>query len=71
MYEPDIVELASIKYRVLHVLPFSSLLSVSTMLLYLAFRVRYMVSTYNGGANFPVMFNSVLYLVTEIGLFGE
>ncbi len=71
MYEPNIVELAGIKYRVLHLLPFSSLLSVSTMLLYLAFRVRCMVTTYNHDANFPVVFISVLYFVAEIGLLCE
>ena len=71
MYEPNIVELAGIKYRVLHLLPFSSLLSVSTMLLYLAFRVRCMLTTYHDGANFPVVFNSVLYFVAEIGLLCE
>ncbi len=39
MYERGIHELADIKYRILHLLPFSSLLSISTLLLYFAFRL--------------------------------
>lgn len=71
MYQPNIVELSGIKYRVLHLLPFSSLLSVSTLLLYFAFRVRCMVTTYADGANFSAVFISVLYFVAEIGLLCE
>lgn len=68
MYEPNVIELAAIKYRVLHILPFSSLLSIFTLVSYFAIRVLYMFRSYKNDDLRPDVWNSALYLVTEIGL---
>lgn len=68
MYEPNVVELARIKYRVLNLLPFSSMMSVSTLLLYLAYRAKSIVTAYNINADLSATFNSSLYFIAELGL---
>ena len=68
MYEPNIVELAGIKYRVLSILPFSSLLSVSTLSIYLIYRIWYMITTFTDGGSLAIFLNSFLYFVAELGL---
>ncbi len=68
MYERGIHELADIKYRILHLLPFSSLLSISTLLLYFAFRLKSLLTTRNDAWN---VLNSALYFVAEWGLLCE
>ena len=69
MYEPNIVELVRIKYRVLSLLPFSSLISVSTLVLYLAFRVKCIVMFYAASECLTDVLNSVLYFIAELGFF--
>ncbi len=71
MHEPHIVELAGIKYRVLSILPFSSLLSVSTLILYLALRIKYTVVAYTADDSLSTVFNSLLYFVAESGLLSK
>ena len=68
MYERGIVELADVKYRVLNILPFSSLISVSTLALYVAFRLKCLLSAYYAGKNPSDVVNSGLYFVAELGL---
>ncbi len=71
MLEPHIVELAGIKYRILSILPFSSLLSVSALILYLAFRIKYTVVAYTANDSLSTVFNSLLYFVAELGLLSK
>lgn len=68
MYERGIHELADIKYRVLHLLPFSSLLSISTLLVYFAFRLKCLITAHD---DFWNLLNSTLYFVAELGLLCE
>ncbi|MDI1484920.1 MAG: hypothetical protein OHK93_000054 [Ramalina farinacea] len=69
MYDRGVVELASIKHRLLTILPLSSLLSASTLLLYFAYRLKTLVLT-DKIVNDPLaVLNSSLYFVTELGLF--
>jgi len=65
MYERGIHELADIKYRILHLLPFSSLLSISTFLIYSAFRLKCLLTTHDVLWN---VLNSALYFIAELGL---
>lgn len=71
MREPHAVELAGIKYRVLNLLPFSSLLSVSTLLAYFAARVFQLAQLYRTRVDRLDVVNSILYLITELGIFGR
>ena len=71
MYDRGVVELASIKHRLLTILPLSSLLSASTLLLYFAYRLKTLVSTDKIIDDPLAVLNSSLYLVTELGLFGQ
>jgi len=68
MYERGIHELADIKHRILHLLPFSSLLSISTLLIYFAFRLKSLLTTHADSWN---VLNSALYFVAEWGLLCE
>lgn len=71
MYERGIQELTDIKYRILHLLPFSSLLSISTFLLYGIFRLKYLVTSSNPNAESGDVFNSTLYFIAELGLLSQ
>ena len=71
MGDLDIVELARIKHRCLSILPITSFISMVTMAIYLAYRVKYLLTT-------PLMtddpykcLNSWVYFVAELGLFRE
>ena len=68
MYEPNIVELATIKYRILSILPFSSLVSVATLISYLAFRVKYTIVAATANDSRSAILNSCLYFISELGL---
>lgn len=68
MNERDIVELADIKSRVLGLLPFSSLLSVSTLCFYFAYRLKCLLLTEKPLDDQLNVLNSALYFVTELGL---
>ncbi len=68
MYERGIHELADIKYRILHLLPFSSLLSISTLLIYFAFRLKCLITAHDDSWN---VLNSTLYFIAEWGLLCE
>lgn len=65
MYDRGVVELAEIKYRILHLLPISSLLSLSTFLLYLVYRLKCLLPAVV--ADRSNLINSALYLVAELG----
>ena len=67
MDERGIVELAKIKYRILDVLPFSSLLSVATFLLYLACRLKSLFLADRVVLESGDVINSALYFVAELG----
>ena len=69
MREPNVVELASIKYRILNLLPISSFFATCTLLVYLATRLIYLVQVYNTNIDKLDVVNSILYLVTELGIF--
>ena len=69
MAEPDIVELGRIKYRCLTILPFTSLLSVVSLGLYLGYRVKYLVASHSQTSDAYEQLNSWVYLVAELGLF--
>lgn len=68
MYDRGVVELADIKHRVLGILPLSSLLSASTLLLYFAYRLKTLVLTDKVVHDPSAVLNSSLYFVTELGL---
>ena len=69
MYDQDIVELARIKYRCLAVLPFSSLVSVVTLAVYLCFRVKYIIVASTRNADVQEVLNASLYFAAELGIF--
>lgn len=71
MYEPHIVELKRIKYRVLRILPFSSLLSVFTLVLYLAYRAKSIIAASAIDGYHAIALNSTLYYIAELGLFSQ
>ena len=71
MYDRGVVELAGIKHRLLTILPLSSLLSASTLLLYFAYRLKTLVLTDKTVHDPLAVLNSSLYFVTELGLFGQ
>lgn len=60
MYQPNIVELTQIKYRVLRLLPFTSLLSVLTLLSYFACRIIFIITSRVAGGQWSVVANSIL-----------
>lgn len=69
MAHQDIIELARIKYRCLNILPFTSLLSMITLVVYLGYRVNYLLIS-KPPANDPYEhWNSWVYFVAELGLF--
>lgn len=68
MYDADIRELARIKYRCLTILPFSSLLFILTLAIYLFFRVKYINSSYTQTADVAEILNAWLYFAAELGI---
>lgn len=68
MEKSQVIELAGIKYRVLNVLTFSSMLAVITLLLYLSYRVKYSLTALGEVSGLPAFVNSSLYFVSELGL---
>ncbi len=71
MAHEDIIELARIKYRCLNLLPFTSLLSMVTLIVYLGYRVKYLLIS-----KLPIddpyeHWNSWVYFIAELGLFCE
>ena len=68
MSESDITELAQIKYRCLNILPFSSFLSVLSLLAYFAFRIKTSWDAYVLGTDHWACLNTCLYLLSEIGI---
>ncbi len=69
MYDSEIGELARIKYRCLAILPFSSLVSVVTLAIYLCFRIKCLVAAYTQTADFQEVLNASLYFAAELGIF--
>lgn len=71
MAHQDIVELARIKHRCLNILPFTSLLSMITLVVYLGYRVKYLLTS-NPPTDDPYEhWNSWVYFVAELGLYCE
>ena len=68
MYDRGVSELKDIKNRVLNILPFSSLLSVSTLLLYFAYRLKTLVLSDKILDDPTSVLNSSLYFIAELGL---
>ena len=69
MDEHGHVELARIKYRCLAVLPFTSLVSVVTLAVYLCFRVKCIVVAHTRKAEVQEVLNASLYFAAELGIF--
>ena len=70
-YEEDIIELARIKHRCLNVLPITSFFSMITLVLYLGYRVKYLLISKLPTEDPYEHWNSWVYLVAEVGLFCE
>lgn len=71
MYDSDIRELARIKYRCLTILPFSSLVSVITLSIYLWFRAKHLVASYTQATDVRESLNTSLYFAAKLGIFCE
>ena len=70
-YEEDIIELARIKHRCLNALPITSFFSMITLVLYLGYRVKYLVISKLPTDDPYEHWNSWVYLIAELGLFRE
>ncbi len=71
MAHQDIIELARIKHRCLNILPFTSLLSMITLVVYLGYRVKYLLTSKPPTSDPYEHWNSWVYFVAELGLFCE
>ena len=71
MAHQDIIELARIKHRCLNILPFTSLLSMVTLVFYLGCRVKYLLISKLPTDDPYEHWNSWVYLIAELGLFCE
>ena len=71
MAHQDIIELARIKHRCLNILPFTSLLSMITLIVYLGYRVKYLFISKLPTDDPYEHWNSWVYLVAELGLYCE
>ena len=71
MAHQDIIELARIKHRCLNILPFTSLLSMITLVIYLGYRVKYLLVSKLPTDDPYQHWNSWVYFVAELGLFCE
>lgn len=69
MADPTIIELGQIIHRCLSMLPFTSFLSIVSLVLYLGYRMKYYVASHLQTEDTYEQLNLWVYFVAELELF--